>query len=112
MSNSKFSETEFQFGKSIFNYVLDNSMYINKNECNDYTPPFISYMPGGVPNIDAENELKGMNRQSYKTPKPSLAQGTLPSNDVVDKGTLNQSVQKESWSKKECENKIYYVKRI
>ena len=101
---SNFSETEFQFGKSIFDYVLDNSMYINKNECNDYTPPFISYIPGGVPNIDAENELKGMNRQSYKTPNPSLAQGTLSSNDVVDKGTLP--------SKKECENKLYYVKRI
>jgi hypothetical protein len=53
---SNFSETEFQFGKSISDYVLDNSMYINKNECNDYTPPFITYIPGGVPNIDAENE--------------------------------------------------------
>ena len=98
---SNFSETEFQFGKSIFDYVLDNSMYINKNECNDYTPPFISYIPGGVPNIDATNELKGLNSKMYRNPNPSLAQGTL-----------NQSVQKESWSKKECENKLYYVKRI
>ena len=88
---SNFSETEFQFGKSISDYVLDNSMYINKNECNDYTPPFITYIPGGVPNIDAENELKGMNRKMYRNPNPSLAQGT-------DK--------KESWSKKECETKI------
>ena len=30
---SNFSETEFQFGKSIFDYVLDNSIYINKKEC-------------------------------------------------------------------------------
>lgn len=89
---SNFSETEFQFGKSISDYVLDNSMYINKNKCNDYTPPFITYIPGGVPNIDAENELKGMNRKIYRNPNPSLAQG--------------MSVQKESWSKKECETKI------
>lgn len=89
---SNFSETEFQFGKSISDYVLDNSMYINKNECNDYTPPFITYIPGGVPNIDAENELKGMNRKMYRNPNPSLAQG--------------MSDKKESWSKKECETKI------
>lgn len=85
---SNFSETEFQFGKSISDYVLDNSMYINKNECNDYTPPFITYIPSGVPNIDAENELKGMNRKMYRNPNPSLAQG--------------MSDKKESWSKKEC----------
>lgn len=96
---SNFSETEFQFGKSISDYVLDNSMYINKNECNDYTPPFITYIPSGVPNIDAENELKGMNRKIYRNPNPSLAQGML-------NGVSDPSVQKESWSKKECETKI------
>lgn len=108
MSTRKFLETEFQFGKNIFDYIIDNSMYINKNECNDYTPPFITYMPGGVPNIDAENELKGMNRQIYKTPNPSLAQGSL-----TDVGKIK--LEKESWSKKECETQILpngYFKRI
>jgi len=91
-NKNTFVETEFQFGKSIFDYVVDSSMYVNQNECNDYTPPFVSYMPGGVPNIDAENQLRGMNSKEYKISNPRLAQG------------IQQ--KKESWSKKECETKI------
>lgn len=100
---SNFSETEFQFGKRISDYVLDNSMYINKNECNDYTPPFITYIPGGVPNIDAESELKCMNRKIYNNPNPSLAQGIL-------NGVFDPSVRKSLGLKKNVKQR-YVVRR-
>lgn len=92
-----FVETEFQFGKSIFDYIVDNSMYVNKNECNNYTPPFITYMPSGIPimNIDMENKLKGMNQESnikYESPDTSLVQTDL----------LTQP-QKKNVFKGECE---------
>jgi hypothetical protein len=31
-----------------------------KNECNNYTAPFLTYIPSGTPNlnVDIENELK------------------------------------------------------
>lgn len=92
-----FIETEFQFGKSIFDYIVDNSMYVNKNECNNYTPSFITYMPSGIPsmNIDMENKLKGMNQPSnikYESPDTSLVQTDL----------LTQP-QKKNVFKRECE---------
>lgn len=57
-----------QTNKSIFNYIVDNSMYINKNECNNYVAPFLTYIPTGVSsrNVDIENDLKGMNRPFSK----------------------------------------------
>ena len=92
-----FIETEFQFGKSIFDYIVDNSMYVNKNECNNYTSPFITYMPSGIPstNIDMENKLKGMNQPSttkYESPDTSLVQTDL----------LTQP-QKKNVFRRECE---------
>jgi hypothetical protein len=50
--------------KSIFNYIVDKSRFINENECNNYTAPFLTYIPTGTPslNIDIENDLKGMSR--------------------------------------------------
>lgn len=54
--------------KSIFDYVVDQSRFINKNECNNYTAPFLTYIPSGVPkmNIDIENDLKGMTKPTTK----------------------------------------------
>jgi hypothetical protein len=54
--------------KSIFNYVVDQSRFVNNNECNNYTPPFLTYIPSGIPkmNVDLENELKGMNNPIAK----------------------------------------------
>jgi hypothetical protein len=51
---------------SIFDYYTDTSMFVNKNKCNDFTPPFISYIPIGTTskNINLENELKGMTRSN------------------------------------------------
>ena len=54
--------------KSIFDYVIDTTMYINKNECDNYTPPFLTYISSGIKtrNVDLENELKGINKPSSK----------------------------------------------
>jgi hypothetical protein len=57
--------------KSIYDYIVDSSMYVNKNECNDYNPPFLTYIPSGVPtfNIDIENNLRGTDRLLTKCPE-------------------------------------------
>lgn len=54
--------------KSIFNYVTDTSMFINNNNCFDATPPFLNYIPNGIPtqNIDIENDLRGATRNNTK----------------------------------------------
>jgi hypothetical protein len=54
--------------KSIFNYILDTSRFVNTNECNNYTAPFLTYIPTGTPyiNVDIENDLKGMSRITSK----------------------------------------------
>lgn len=54
--------------KSIFSYVTDNVNYTNKNECSNYTPPFVSYVPIGVPNknIDIDSNLRGINQYLSK----------------------------------------------
>lgn len=57
-----------QNGRSIFGYMTDSSMYINQNECNNYAPPFLTYIPTGVPklNIDIDTELRGITRHTTK----------------------------------------------
>jgi hypothetical protein len=54
--------------KSIFDYVVDQSRFVNDNECNNYTPPFLTYIPSGIPkmNVDIENDLKGMTKPMTK----------------------------------------------
>lgn len=53
---------------SIFNYYTDNSMYVNKNKCNDFTPPFISYIPIGIQSksVALESDLKGITRNNSR----------------------------------------------
>lgn len=50
--------------KSIFRYVTNPDLFVNKKKCLDTTPPFLSYIPRGTPesSIDIENELRGSNR--------------------------------------------------
>lgn len=57
-----------QGNKSIFNYITDTSMFVNKNQCFDITPPFLSYIPVGVPtqNVDIENDLRGAVRTNTR----------------------------------------------
>jgi hypothetical protein len=59
---------QIQSNKSIFNYITDTSMFINKNQCLDVTPPFLSYTPIGVPtqNVDIESDLRGVIRNNTK----------------------------------------------
>jgi hypothetical protein len=54
--------------KSIFSYVTDSVNYNNTNQCSNYTPPFISYVPIGVPSksTDVDSVLKGMNQYLSK----------------------------------------------
>lgn len=72
--------------KSIFNYVTDTTMFINKNQCFDVTPPFLNYIPSGiqVQNIDIENELRGATRPNtrcasckFSSKNPELASNGL-----------------------------------
>lgn len=72
--------------KSIFDYVTDSSMFINKNGCFDDTPPFLNYIPSGIQhqNIDIENELRGTTRNNtkcvtckYTSEAPELASNGL-----------------------------------
>lgn len=62
--NTRNNEEKSGVQKTIFDYVTDNSMYKNNNECFNSTPPFVSYIPIGVPsrNVDIENELRGTTR--------------------------------------------------
>lgn len=62
--DSCFLNQQQSSNKSIFDYVVDNSKFINQNECNNYTPPFLTYIPTGISskNVDVENDLKGMTR--------------------------------------------------
>lgn len=63
-----FLQAKSKDNKSIFDYITDNSMFVNKNQCLDTTPPFLNYIPNGIPNqnIDAENELRGTVRNNTK----------------------------------------------
>ena len=57
-----------QGNKSIFDYITDTSLFVNKNQCFDVTPPFLSYIPIGIPthNVDIENNLRGVTRNNTK----------------------------------------------
>lgn len=54
--------------KSIFSYITDTTMFINKNQCLDTTPTFLSYTPIGIPtqNIDIESNLRGASRNNTR----------------------------------------------
>lgn len=78
-SDNCFMQQQNSANKSVFDYVIDNSMYKNTQECNNFKPPFIAYVPSGIPskNVDIENDLKGIVRPLTKcnackfTPDPS-----------------------------------------
>lgn len=63
-----FQDQQQEGNKSIYNYVVDSSRYINQNECNNYTPPFLTYIPSGVHpiNIEMESELRGITRAASR----------------------------------------------
>ena len=85
--------------KSIFNYIVDKSRFVNNNECNNYTAPFLTYIPTGTPtmNVDIENELKGMSRITSKCIDCKYTPPDL--NQVQNKGPLYNHYPN---NKKEC----------
>ena len=72
--------------KSILDYTLDTTAFININECSDFTPTFLSYIPVGTKhiNIDLENELRGSNRANTKcsTCKFNPSEDHVHTNDI------------------------------
>lgn len=58
---------------SIFDYVTDASRHIRSDECVNFQPPFIAYVPRGIPdkNVDIENNLKGIDRTYSKCTDPN-----------------------------------------
>jgi hypothetical protein len=88
--------------KSIFDYVTDTSMFINKANCFDSTPPFIGYIPIGVQsqNVDIENELRGATRPNtkcttckYQSQQPNLASNGLNNQIMYNKHQCEASNQ-------------------
>lgn len=84
-----FLKAQSKDNKSIFEYITDNTMFINKNQCLDVTPPFLNYIPSGIPNqnIDIENELRGAIRNNtrcasckFHSTEPDLASNGLSKN--------------------------------
>ena len=77
--------------------MTDSNMFINQNNCLDTTPPFLSYIPAGIPieNIDIENDLRGTNRlntrcssKKWMSPNPDLAE-TVSTTALFNKNVCN-----------------------
>lgn len=89
MTNNKsdqcFLTQHEQNNKSIFQYMVDNSMFVNKNKCNDFTPPFMAYRPFGVSakNSDIENDLKGIIRPLTKCENCKYQPGNTVGNATI-----------------------------
>jgi hypothetical protein len=86
--------------KSIFEHVVDTSRFKNKNECNNYTAPFLTYIPSGIPNmnVDIENELKGMNKPVTKCSGCKYQPDDV---ELIQKKNLTYDIYPNN--KKECE---------
>lgn len=72
---------------SIFKYVTDSSMYINNNECNNFTPPFLTYIPSGISerNMDIESDLKGITRQTSRCDESKYNPETAQKHNIKQK---------------------------
>lgn len=90
---------------SIFGYMTDTNMYINKNSCLDDTPNFMPYIQSGIPvqNVDIENDLRGITRNNtrcsskkWQSPQPELAEtlSTIPVDLYPNNKQLCKSEQK------------------
>ena len=107
-NDSCFLKQQEKGNRSIFDYVVDPSMYINQNECNNYTAPFLTYIPTGLNerSILIENELKGMNRLNTKCQscKYEPEDSNLITSDLWKQKQFNEMPN----NKKEC-NKKYNI---
>lgn len=97
-----FINQQSESNKSIFSYILDDTKYINKNECNNYTPPFLTYNPTGVlpKSVDIENELKGITKPYTKCESCKYT----PTNDKFEDYKLNDYKKMNIYphNKEEC----------
>ena len=85
--------------RSVLGYLTNKIRYENKDECKDFTPPFVAYVPIGVPkvNLDIENDLKGMTRL--------LSRANIDKyqpKEFVD----NKKMEVPTTSNKECDNNM------
>jgi hypothetical protein len=93
-----FFQQQQSSNKSIFDYVVDDSKFVNSNKCNNYTPPFLTYIPTGVQakNVDIENDLKGITRPYTRCTEKQYCGNVMDaSNDVNIK-------YQPLYNKKEC----------
>lgn len=67
-SDNCFKFQQVEENKSIFDYVTNTNMFVNKSECLDTTPPFLSYISRGIQgqSVDIENDLRNSNRYTTK----------------------------------------------
>lgn len=82
-SDKCYEQQQLQTNKSIFDYITDDSMFVNTQECSNYTPPFLAYVPKGIvsKNVDAESDLRGITRPSSTcADKKYQAPASLPAN--------------------------------
>ena len=65
-----YKTVQSQDNKSIFGYITDTNMFVNKNQCFDSTPPWLGFLNSGIPaqNIDIETDLWGINRLNSRCP--------------------------------------------
>lgn len=68
---------------SIFKYMTDTNMYINKNHCLDDTPGFTSSITSGIPtqSVDIENDLRGVTRPNTRC---SSKKWQSPDQDLIE----------------------------
>jgi hypothetical protein len=54
--------------KSIFQYMTDITAHKHEKRCFEVQPPFLAYVPSGVPwsNINIENDLRGITKSLNK----------------------------------------------
>jgi hypothetical protein len=79
--------------KSILDYVTDTNMFVNKSECFDSTPPFLSYLPRGIQaqDVNIENDLRNSNRYTtkcnfkYQPKTMDLAENLIIPNPILKK---------------------------
>lgn len=106
-SDECYSKQKSASNKSIFEYMTDNAIFVNRNACDDFTPPFLAYIPSGTSsmNIDIENDLRGVNRMNTKCTQCKYHPTTTPQTDNTNNFPLQGELLKY---KEECkqEHKI------
>jgi len=86
--------------KSIFDYVTDTNMFVNKSDCFDSTPPFLNYISRGIQaqDINIENDLRNSNRYTtkcnlkYQPKTMDLAENVIIPNPILKKECISKII--------------------